>query len=167
LHYLDEITSLFEHLTRIVDGMFCQLPQRGKMPLEFSTPFALAIRLSAEATTEVTPAPGVRAGLAAFGDVDNALGLSAGDGQLLPLKLADGTPCTLADGHCADARVSTGEAMAIAPMRSARSRAMTIVKEGEERGRDGAIRRQRRGELRSSRGVVSRLRPGAHRRCAP
>jgi hypothetical protein len=44
LHYLDEITSLFEHLTRIVDGMFWQLPQRGKMPLEFPTPFALAIR---------------------------------------------------------------------------------------------------------------------------
>jgi hypothetical protein len=38
LRYLDEITSLFEHLTRIVGGMFCQLPQRGKMPLEFPTP---------------------------------------------------------------------------------------------------------------------------------
>jgi hypothetical protein len=40
LRYLDEITSLFEHLThltRIVDGMFGQLPQRGKMSLEFPT----------------------------------------------------------------------------------------------------------------------------------
>jgi hypothetical protein len=36
--------GLFEHLTRIVDGMFCQLPQRDKIPLEFPTPFALAIR---------------------------------------------------------------------------------------------------------------------------
>jgi hypothetical protein len=47
LRYLDEITSLVEHLThltRIVAGMFCRLPQRGKMPLEFPTSFALAIR---------------------------------------------------------------------------------------------------------------------------
>jgi hypothetical protein len=87
--------------------------------------------------------------------------------RVLPLKLADGTPRTLADGHCAHARVSTGGVMAIASLRSARSRAMTIVEKGVERGRGGASRRHRRGELRSARCVVSRLRPGARRPRAP
>lgn len=51
-----------------------------------------------EATTEVTPAAGVRAGLAAFGDVDNALGLSAGDGQLILYRLGGGVSTVLAQG---------------------------------------------------------------------
>jgi len=46
---------------------------------------------------------------------------------LLPLKLAEGIPLTLADGHDQGARTRTGSAMAIAELRSAYHGAMAIA----------------------------------------
>lgn len=46
---------------------------------------------------------------------------------LLPLKLVDGVPLTLADGHCPRARRKTVRAMATARMGRACHRAMAIV----------------------------------------
>jgi hypothetical protein len=50
-----------------------------------------------------------------------------GRGRLLPLKLVDGIPLTLADGHCPHARRKTGRAMAIARMGGAWHQAMAIA----------------------------------------
>jgi hypothetical protein len=46
---------------------------------------------------------------------------------VLPLKLAEGIPLTLADGHDQGARTRTGSAMAIAELRSAYHGAMAIA----------------------------------------
>jgi hypothetical protein len=47
--------------------------------------------------------------------------------KVLSLKLVDGVPLTLADGHCPRVRRKTGRVMAIARMGGACHRAMAIT----------------------------------------
>jgi hypothetical protein len=50
------------------------------------------------ATTEVDAEPGVRAGITAFGDLENVLGASVLDGQVMVWRLGNGVSQLVADG---------------------------------------------------------------------